>query len=81
MIGRGGASIKDLRVKSGCQIEIGEEGSFETDVYIFGKTQASWIIIRADVFAQNNTSSLLKFFLHKHLRTTIYNYTTNGKLY
>ena len=41
LIGRGGATIKDLRLKSECQIEVANEGDFAADVYVFGKTQVN----------------------------------------
>ena len=39
MIGRGGATIKNLRQKTDCQIEVANEGDFEADIFVFGKTQ------------------------------------------
>ncbi len=36
LIGRGGATIRELRQKSGARIDIGEEGDFDTDVHLRG---------------------------------------------
>ncbi len=36
LIGRGGATIKELRQRSGARIDIGEEGDRETDVHLHG---------------------------------------------
>ena len=39
LIGRGGASIGELRQRSGARIEIGEEGDDETDIHLYGSDQ------------------------------------------
>ena len=39
LIGRGGASIGELRQRSGARIEIGEEGDNETDIHLYGSDQ------------------------------------------
>jgi polyribonucleotide nucleotidyltransferase len=41
LIGKGGATIRELRQKSGCQIEVGEEDTFDTEIFVFGKTRVN----------------------------------------
>ena len=41
LIGKGGSTIRELKQKSGCQIELGEEGDRETDVHVYGRTQVT----------------------------------------
>jgi len=41
LIGKGGSTIRDLRQKSGCQIELGEGDDRETDVYVYGRTRVT----------------------------------------
>jgi len=67
LIGRAGVSIKELRQKSGCKIEVGDQsGNFETEVMLSGPSQE--IVEKAKIMIDEFVT--IFFYLNNYLLNT-----------